>query len=748
MSIFLFRETDWNNIRIYIMNKSNKRILLILLVTSLTLLSITSCKRTDGEKRGPTPKAEPPNIILITVDTLRADHLYGYGNNKIYTPNIDKLIKEGALFTRAKSQTPSTFPSHASLLTSAYPRTHGIRANGSYKINFDRIKYLNKILKEKGYKTAGIVSMDALITNIANYEDFDFHDDMRGTATNVRWERRSNETNEIVLNWLMQNYTSKFFLWIHYFDPHTPYKPLAPYDKIYQPSDPNQRWNYNIPKEKIKKLLRLDNNTNPDYYISQYNGEITFNDKSIGEVIKFLKEKKIYDNTFIILTADHGESFGEHEEIYFAHTWRLYTPFIHVPLIFKFPKAYEPAKKIITNITEGVDVAPTILSYLNIKIPPEFEGKSLFTLINGKSTSSKEYLFAENAITKWKIQDKIFSIQDKNWQLLYAKNFEKYSFQRTDKELYDLKSDPLQKKNLIGSYPDIEKQLFEALNKWLKEDKAFLREPIPNVFTIPKLAKETEERLKSLGYLGGKEFKKLAPPILENPENGAILKNPPQFKWQSPKGGQSYKVFIIGTKKHGIVKTVKNHKELTAFMGKRWKDLPQGSYKWHVLPFDRHNKEGRKSETFVFTKITEISKQIGDSKHFECEDSVHNTGFAVNDPKASNKKAQYCEAELNPPQYMVFGQRANLKKQKYKAIFALKGTNCPENENAAYIDVASDYGRKIFASLNIIGSKINSKNYKEFELEFTGTKDQKFEFRIWYYGMGKIYADYIDLVAE
>lgn len=721
---------------------------LILLLLFTSVLFTASCRKSntaDSVNR----KDDSPNVILITIDTLRADRLNSFGNQRIFTPTIDNLEREGTTFTNTYSQAPTTFPSHTSILTSTYPHTHGVRSNGVYNINHDRVTFLSTIFKNSGYTTAAIVSMDDLIVNTTNYKGFDFYDDVRGKQASVRAERGSEETNKVALKWLSENYNKIFFLWLHYFDPHTPYEPKEPFNKLYEPWDPTKRGDYNIPLERILSLYIINNSSNPDYYLSQYDGEITHNDRSIGEVVRFLKEKDIFDNTLIVVTSDHGDSFGEHDKIYFDHMWLLYDPFIHIPLIFKYPKDFQANKRIIDTPIESIDIAPTILDICKIGIPQKFEGKSLVSLIKGDERMPKDHLFYENAIPKAIVKDKIFGISDGTWQLIYAPNFEKYSFQMVSRELYNLIDDPSQMNNLVGSNKEVENKLWIALKNWLDKDLDFVKKEMPMIKTMQKPLKifnDTEEKLKSLGYIGSDRFVKLAAPKINYPENGVLSSNPPEFDWEDIKIAQSYTVTIVDYTRREIVEKVKNDIEMTNKMKNIWKDLPAGSFKWFVQAVDKNNKNGEKSNTFIFTKLSGNITHIMDSKHLECEDSLHNTGKVFDDPSAKNKKSITCKEGLDKSQYMVFGQNVKLNSGMHKAIFSIKTEDLPKEDEMNYIDVSSKYGKKVFASMTLKGIDFDTKDiYKQFSLEFLSNKEDVFEFRIWYCGKGSISADYIDI---
>jgi len=226
---------------------------------------------------------EPPNVLLITIDTLRADHLGCYGYRQIRTPNIDSLALEGVRFEKAYTPVPITLPAHAAIFTGSYPMRTGIHDFSGNRLSSDQTT-LASLLRSQGYATAGIVGSAVLDSRFGLNRGFDFYYDhfdfSRLDETNLdSMERPGNVVVDQGLTWLSHNYAKRFFLWIHLYDPHYPYRPPAPY--------------------------------NEQYKAQPYDGEIAFADAQVGRVLRFLRQKKFYENTLIVLAGDHGEGLGE-----------------------------------------------------------------------------------------------------------------------------------------------------------------------------------------------------------------------------------------------------------------------------------------------------------------------------------------------------------------------------------------------------------------------------------------------------
>jgi len=423
---------------------------------------------------------ERPNILLIAVDTLRADHLKCYGYNKNTSPNIDRLAQKSVLFKNTISQIPVTNPSFASIFTSVYSHEHGAQ-NG---IPIDKkFTLLAEILKKEGYTTAAFVSGYPLIAKVSGLQrGFDLYDDKLSTHLHEGLspeytERTADQTTDSTVKWINSNIDKKFFLWIHYYDPHAPYKPQPPYNKLFIEK---KKESINIPLKKIEYYSRLDKITDANYYISQYDGEIAFTDIYIGRILKKLEELKLTKKTLILFIADHGESLTEHNT-YFDHGSNLYDEQIKVPFIINYP-SFIPENKIVENQVRTIDVMPTLLDLLGIPISKEAKGVSLVPLIFGKQQKLPNEAYSETFAPEVPL-DK-FSLRFKNLKYIFTPKTKV-------KEFYNLENDPGELVNLIDKkLPDakvLEKKLFNWMGKYDKR---------PN----KEVSETVKEKLKSLGY--------------------------------------------------------------------------------------------------------------------------------------------------------------------------------------------------------------------------------------------------------
>lgn len=416
------------------------------------------------------------NIILITVDSLRPDHLGCYGYKRNTSPNIDKVAQKSILFTQAIAQGSKTPLSLSSLHTSTYPRTHGVYREG-FKIN-PSLPTLAEILKKNGYVTAAIVSCVKYIQGLER--GFDYFIDNGNTPAD--WV-----TQEAIF-WLDKNRNNKSFLWIHYFDPHGPYKSPTPYNRMFKEMMGNKK--LPISNDLYSGFLSIplyvaeDNITDVDYYISQYDGEIRFVDEQIGVLLGKLKELNLYKNSILIITADHGEAMGEHDH-YFEH-WSVYDEIIKIPLLFRWEKII-PLTNTINNQVQCIDIAPTILDILYIHKPKTMQGMSLLPLILNKKKHPSMVAFSENARPSDWIRE---CIRTNEWKLIYTKQKNTEIF-----ELFDLGFDKMEKNDV---YKMKEKE-FRFLRKLLQQWRQRIPETKPQ--QCDNLTEETKSLLKNLGYM-------------------------------------------------------------------------------------------------------------------------------------------------------------------------------------------------------------------------------------------------------
>ncbi|MGA1841786.1 MAG: tetratricopeptide repeat protein [bacterium] len=394
------------------------------------------------------------NLLLITIDTLRADHLGCYGYKKIETPTIDRLASEGVLFSQALTPVPITLPSHVSIMTGTYPFQHGVRNNGNYILRKEALT-LAEVMKANGYRTAACVGAFVLDSLFGLDQGFDLYDDFlpRGgrSATLLDNERRAEAVTKSGLDWLKKNKGFPFFMWLHYFDPHAIYLPPSPFDKEYKG--------------------RL------------YDGEIAYTDKCIGDLIRGLNDMELMKGTIIILTSDHGEGLGEHGEP--THAIFIYDSTLHVPLIIRTPKDILPYRRVDAMVSI-LDIFPTVMDLLSLPIKDKgiasIEGKSLIPLIMGKTDSLHKEILCESLYPELNFGwGRVEGIRTDDWKYIKA----------SKPELYQLSNDPKERKNI---YP------LEA-GKWEKKLERLKLALGPEIESRVDLDDEVRERLLSLGYV-------------------------------------------------------------------------------------------------------------------------------------------------------------------------------------------------------------------------------------------------------
>lgn len=431
------------------------RVVSMLILSFLLALPFWSCARVASTASN--PSVHPRNVILIGVDTLRADRLECYGYAAIKTPNINRLASDGVLFRNAIAQVPLTLPSFCSIMTGAYPMFHGVR-DFSYGFLREESVTLAEVLKAQGYATGAVLGAFVLDARFGLNQGFDFYDgDFNSMVTSgvrrVTKERRGDRVVRAALEWLRANQEKKCFLWIHPYDPHHPYDPPEPFRSQYA--------------------------ANP------YEGEIAFVDSLVGEILDFLESSGLYDDSLIIFTSDHGESLGEHQEP--QHGFFVYDSVLRVPLIIKAPGSTPRGRTIDTQV-QTIDIMPTILQYLSVRKPQEVQGIGLRSLIEGKTSNlSRPYAHAES----------YYALSSFGWSPLRSLRTNKYKYiQAPQPELYDLEKDPLELKNLHSRHKALANRFSTDLRRF--EQRYSTTGPARQQ---TELDREVTERLRSLGYV-------------------------------------------------------------------------------------------------------------------------------------------------------------------------------------------------------------------------------------------------------
>jgi len=409
------------------------------------------------------------NILLISIDTCRADHLGCYGYPLDTTPNIDAIANEGIVFEHAISPLPYTLPAHCSMLTGTIPPYHRVFDNTDYKLNEGDVT-LAELLQEKGYLTAGFVSSFILDSRFGLGQGFDFYDDDFEEADHTMGinQQSGDKTTHNVIEWLGEHKNEKNFVFLHYYDPHFTYEPPEPFASKFR----------NVPPPKNVRM-RFE-----QALFDGYAGEIAFTDHCIGQVVDKLRELGLYDSTMIIITSDHGEMLGQHGEGF--HGYFLYQPAIRVPLIFKLPKLSKNRR--ITSTVGLVDIVPTVCSVLGIKLSTPVQGQDLSPCFRSDwLPPSGRHLFCQSLEpTKYNANSLLGVVTDR------------YKYIKTTRsELYDLVDDPDELNNIAVEQADRSRKMEAGLRQILQETNRDKEDG------KARLDNQTRERLESLGYIGG-----------------------------------------------------------------------------------------------------------------------------------------------------------------------------------------------------------------------------------------------------
>ncbi len=402
--------------------------------------------------------AIPMNVVLITLDTLRADHVGAYGATMVDTPHLDRLASQGVVFEQAMTTAPLTLPAHSSIMTGQFPPVHGVRDNGGFFLGPEQVT-MAEILSERGYQTAATVgafvldSKWGLDQGFGTYQDdFDLSGIKAMSLASVK--RPGNEVVDLALAWMEGVADQQFFAWMHLYDPHAPYESPEPYRSRYRGHP--------------------------------YRGAIAFTDAQVGRVFDFLEARGLADNTIVIVTADHGEGLGEHGEE--THGFFVYETAMRVPLIVRAPaRGIVPGR--VSQPVRTVDILPTVLELLGASPPEPIEGVSLVPLMSGATR--------ELALDGY--GEAMYPLHHYGWSELTTLRSDRYKLIDAPRpELYDLQNDPNELVNLF----DERRTVADAMLRELRDRKRVMEEDAPEAPQTEDVDPETRARLAALGYVG------------------------------------------------------------------------------------------------------------------------------------------------------------------------------------------------------------------------------------------------------
>jgi len=448
------------------------------LVLLLALAASLACHREATTEALRTPSRDA-NILLITLDTTRADHLSCYavapGANPAgqpapinrgvtpgptgyaLTPNLDALAARGVRFAHATAQVPLTLPSHACIMTGAYPPVHKLRDMGGFVLDKSH-PTIASLTQAAGFATAAFVGSRVVAKHFGLSHGFDIYDDdmgaeiEEGKLPGVFPERRAGVVTDRALDWLKRNAQRKFFLWAHYYDPHQPYDPPEPFKR--------------------------------QYAAHLYDGEIAYMDEQVGRLLDGLDQLGLTSRTLVIAVGDHGESLGEHGEL--THGIFLYDATLHVPLIVAGPDV--PRGQVVDDQVRSIDLHPTVMEFLRLAPSIEAQGVSLWPLIRQGTHVRSNFSYGETLYPRTYM----------GWSELRAMRTDAWKFIIAPRpELYNLQHDPGETQNLIAKQPaeadQLQKKIWEVAGTQGKTE---------TISTVP-VEEQTRQELESLGYVSG-----------------------------------------------------------------------------------------------------------------------------------------------------------------------------------------------------------------------------------------------------
>ena len=404
---------------------------------------------------------DKPNVILITLDTTRADHIACYGYPGVKTPNLDALANRGVLFEQAATSSPLTLPAHCSILTGMYPTYHGVRINGNTALNEEQTT-LAEVLSAQGYQCGAFIGAFVLDGRWGLKQGFQHYDDQFDLKKYKHLDlgavqRPGDQVIDAALSWLEQQKNAPFFAWIHLYDPHTPYEPPEPYRSEYSPGG----------------LAGL------------YDGEIAFMDEQIGRCLSWLAKNGMDKSTTLILVGDHGEGLGSHGEG--THGYFIYDYAVHVPFIIVTP--FESLRGVrVSSQVRTVDIFPTLLEIATVAPPAETHGRSLLPVMFRPEKKEDGYAYAESMSPNLQF----------GWSPLHSLRTARSKYIDAPRaELYDITRDADENINLAGNDPGTLRKMKAELDRLMEETGRGA--PTPQAANLDK---ETMERLSALGYIG------------------------------------------------------------------------------------------------------------------------------------------------------------------------------------------------------------------------------------------------------
>jgi arylsulfatase A-like enzyme len=455
------------------------------------------------------PSIEPPqNLVIISIDTLRADHMSLHGYPRNTTPNIDAFARRAVTFDRAIAPWPKTVPSMVSMFSGRYPHATGVMFSSRGQYVDEQQLMLAEVAKQHDLATAAVVSNAVLGASTNFNQGFDRYVETWEVDSPYGNDQR-NRANSVTVHarFLLRELVPEgpFFLWVHYIDPHTRYDPPAEYaepflnDAHYDPTELRLNDNdQNFHGGVAGKYWRQNGGqAEAGWYTANYDGEIAYADDMIGELLAEMETLGVLDDSVVMLTADHGESLGEHQ-YFFEHGWFPYHACGWIPWVVYWPDNPEPGKRI-PHPSGLLNLMPTVIDMMGWDLPVDiFHGHSVMPVLLGETEYTERYVVEEAGEGGLGREQFLRSIQDERWKLVHVPS-QRYRdmMQGLEYELYDVLADPMETTNVIDQHPDVAERL-----RWALEDILDATGPVaPPPGQAPRYTEEQLRQLRALGYI-------------------------------------------------------------------------------------------------------------------------------------------------------------------------------------------------------------------------------------------------------
>ena len=463
---------------------------------ALAALAAVACVDGGGPpppRPSPSPRAaagNPLNVLLVTIDTLRADHLGAYGYSRPTSPRIDALAGSGALFERAYTFWPKTRGSFVMMMTGRLPAVNGYSKTHPTLVDFNPT--LASVLKGAGYETAALVDNPNVAARWGYAKGFDrYRETWEEPALETEVARTQAITEEAVA-FLRGRRTAPFFLWLHYVNPHAPYTPPPPYDTAFLDAAAGKGRRLPVVPAfhgGIPKQWAVPGQDRLGYYVAQYDGEIAAVDQEVGKVLDALAASGLGARTMVVLTSDHGESLGEHD-YYFDHGEDLFEPSMAIPLLVAMPGA--PAGVRSRALASTLDLVPTVLDALKVSYPPDLAGTSLLRAVKGDAAGAAPRLFGAN-------ERNLTATWDERYRLVSVPEGD-----RARLSLFDRASDPGETRDVSRARPDAMREARRELELFQeRSDRSWARTRplLEGKGGEPPMSAEAREKLCALNYI-------------------------------------------------------------------------------------------------------------------------------------------------------------------------------------------------------------------------------------------------------